>query len=89
MSKHRRLPAPPSHVSVLASQLPYCSAVAPLSHTLPCLAYLQLCQVADHMKKRFGRRPARILSAMLGSKGGVSGGTVTRWAAERGGGQGD
>lgn len=55
-----------------------------MSHTLPCLTYFQLCQVADHMKKRYGRRPARILSAMLGSKGGVSGGTVTRWAAARG-----
>lgn len=48
--------------------------------TCPCSRLRVRRQVADHMWKRHGRRPARILSAMLDSKGGVSGGTAARWA---------
>lgn len=37
-------------------------------------------QVVDHLKKRYGKQAARVLNVVLGSKGGVSGGTIARWA---------
>ncbi|PRW56953.1 saccharopine dehydrogenase isoform B [Chlorella sorokiniana] len=32
--------------------------------------------VVDHLKKRYGKQAARVLNVVLGSKGGVSGGTI-------------
>lgn len=37
-------------------------------------------QVVDHLKKRYGKQAARVLNVVLGSKGGVSGGTIARCA---------
>lgn len=33
-----------------------------------------------HLAERYGKQPARVLNAVMGSKGGVSGGTIARWA---------
>ena len=44
---------------------------------LPCACAVQ---VIDHLKKRYGKQAARVLNVVLGSKGGVSGGTIARWA---------
>lgn len=33
-------------------------------------------QVVDHMRKRHGKRPARVLNAVTEQQGGVSGGTI-------------
>lgn len=32
-----------------------------------------------HLAERYGKQPARVLNTVLGSKGGVSGGTIARW----------
>lgn len=41
--------------------------------------------MVDHLKKRYGKQAARVLNVVLGSKGGVSGGTIARWAGGRAG----
>lgn len=41
--------------------------------------------VVEHMKQ-LGKEPARVLNVVMGSKGGVSGGTIARWAATAAGG---
>lgn len=33
-------------------------------------------QVVRHLKERYGKAPAQVLNVVLGSKGGVSGGTI-------------
>ncbi len=33
-----------------------------------------------HLAERYGKQPARVLNVVMGSKGGVSGGTIARWA---------
>lgn len=71
---HRALRPPSLLPTALASQLLDMQAAM----ASPALPAANCRQVSDHLKKRYGRRPARILSAMLGSKGGVSGGTVAR-----------
>jgi short subunit dehydrogenase-like uncharacterized protein len=35
--------------------------------------------VAEHMQQKLGKEPARVLNVVMGSKGGVSGGTIARW----------
>ena len=37
--------------------------------------------VVNHMRERLGKKPAKVLNAVMGSKGGVSGGTIARSAA--------
>ncbi len=34
--------------------------------------------VIDYMRKQLGKQPAKVLNAVMGSKGGVSGGTIAR-----------
>jgi hypothetical protein len=34
--------------------------------------------VVNHMRERLGKKPAKVLNVVLGSKGGVSGGTIAR-----------
>ena len=34
--------------------------------------------VVNHMRERLGKKPAKVLNVVMGSKGGVSGGTIAR-----------
>lgn len=35
-------------------------------------------QVVNHLKQRYGKQPGKVLNVVMGSKGGVSGGTIAR-----------
>ena len=37
-----------------------------------------LSQVVDHLKRRYGRQAGKVLNVVMGSRGGVSGGTIAR-----------
>ena len=39
--------------------------------------------VVNHMRERLGKKPAKVLNVVMGSKGGVSGGTIARSVGSR------